>query len=155
MGFFEVGDKTSLICADTETAQVIKETLRDLGFKYQIAETPETAIERIRYTGYDCIVLHETFGGCPAESNPVLSYFQPLPMLARRDCFACLIGPSLKTLDAMQAFSKSVQLVVNTTDLPNLTAILKKGLGEYELLYRSYRETENLLRDMASVASAG
>jgi hypothetical protein len=53
----------------------------------------------------------------------------------------CLIGSSFKTLDAMQAFSQSVHLVLNPADLPNLLAILKKGLAEFELLYRTYKET--------------
>ena len=152
MGFFEVGDKTSLICADSETTQTVKETLRDLGFKFHIAETPETGIERIRYTGYDCIVIHENFGGCMLQSNTVLNYLRPLPMTQRRNWFVCLVGPSFKTLDAMQAFAQSVHLVVHPADLPNLPAILKKGLVEFEMLYRSYRESANSARD-SGVAS--
>jgi hypothetical protein len=41
----------------------------------------------------------------------------------------------------MQAFAQSVHLVLNPADLPNLTAILKKGLAEHELLYRAYKDT--------------
>ena len=48
MDFFELGDKTSLICADPNTTEIAKATLRDLGFKYHTAETPELAIERMR-----------------------------------------------------------------------------------------------------------
>jgi hypothetical protein len=39
----------------------------------------------------------------------------------------------------MQAFAQSVNVVVNPADLPNLTAILKKGLAEFEMAYRVYR----------------
>jgi hypothetical protein len=39
----------------------------------------------------------------------------------------------------MQAFAQSVNVVVNPSDLPNLTAILKKGLAEFEMAYRVYR----------------
>jgi hypothetical protein len=149
MGFFEVGDKTSLICADAETTQIVKETLRDLGFKFHTAETPETAIERMRYTNYDCIVIHENFGGSSLDSNSILSYLRPLSMAQRRNWFVCLVGPSFKTLDAMQAFSQSVHLVMNPADLPNLTAILKKGTAEFELLYRTYRDVLERTRDSA------
>ena len=41
----------------------------------------------------------------------------------------------------MQAFAHSVHLVLNPADLPNFTAILKKGLAEFEVLYRAYRGT--------------
>lgn len=141
MDFFEVGDKTSLICADSNTTEVAKATLRELGFKFHTAETPELAVERIRYTNYDCIIVHENFAGSSLRSNPVLNYLTPLPMAQRRYWLVCLVGPSFKTLDAMQAFGASVHLVVNPSDLPNLTAILKKGLAEFELLYRAYKDT--------------
>jgi hypothetical protein len=62
-------------------------------------------------------------------------------MAQRRGSFVSLIGPSFKTFDAMQAFAQSVHLVVNPSDLPNLEPILKKGLAEFEQLYRVYKET--------------
>jgi hypothetical protein len=141
MDFFEIGDKTSLICADANTTEVVKATLRELGFKFHTAETPELAVERIRYTNYDCIVIHENFAGSSLRSNSVLNFLSPLSMAQRRYSFVCLIGPSLKTLDAMQAFGQSVHLTLNPVDLPNLGPILKKGLAEFELLYRAYKET--------------
>ena len=141
MDFFEIGDKTSLICADPNTDEVVKITLRELGFKFHIAETPELAIERIRYTNYDCIIIHENFAGSSIRSNPVLNYLAPLPMAQRRYSFVCLVGPSLKTLDALQAFTQSVHLTLNPIDLPNLGPILKKSLAEFEQLYRAYKET--------------
>jgi hypothetical protein len=141
MDFFELGDKTSLICADPTTTEVVKTTLRELGYKYHTAETPELAVERIRYTNYDCIVVHENFAGSSLRSNAVLNYLSPLPMALRRYTFVCLVGPSLKTLDAMQAFVQSVHLVLSPADLPNLGPILKKGLAEFEMLYRAYKDT--------------
>ena len=139
--FFELGDKTSLICADLNTTDVAKATLKDLGYKFHTAETTELAVERMRYTNYDCIIVHENFAGSSLRSNPVLNYIVPLPMTHRRYSFVCLVGPSFKTLDAMQAFTESVHLVLNPVDLPNFGPILKKGLAEFEALYRVYKET--------------
>src|SRR6266704_2105655 len=139
--FFDLGDKTSLICADSATTDVAKATLRELGFKCHTAETAELAIERMRYNNYDCIIVHENFAGSSLRSNAVLNYLAPLPMEQRRYSFVCLIGPSFKTLDAMQAYAQSVHLVLNPADLPNFAAILKKGLAEFELLYRAYKGT--------------
>lgn len=141
MDFFELGDKTSLICADHATTEVAKATLRELGFKFHTAETPELAVERIRYTNYDVIIIQENFAGSSLKSNAVLNFLAPLPMTQRRNWFICLIGPSFKTLDAMQAFGQSVHLVLNPADLTNLGAILKRGLAEFEQLYRSYKDT--------------
>ena len=141
MDFFELGDKTSLICADTSTTEAAKTTLRELGFKFHTAETPELAIERIRYTNYDVIIIQEHFAGSSLKSNAILNYIAPLPMAQRRNWFVCVVGPSFKTLDAMQAFQQSVHLVLSPFDLPNLGPILKKGLAEFEVLYRSYKDT--------------
>ena len=77
MDFFELGDKTALICADPTTTEASKATLRELGFKFHTAETPELALERMRYTSYDCIILHENFAGSSLRSNAVLNYLGP------------------------------------------------------------------------------
>lgn len=145
MDFFEVGDKTSLICADPATTEAAKNTLGELGYKYHSAEAPELAIDRLRYTRYDVIILHENFAGSSLRSNAVLNYLASLPMSQRRHSFVCLVGPSFKTLDAMQAFAQSVHLVIHPTDLVNLSAILRKGLDEVESLYLTYRETMSAL----------
>ena len=70
----------------------------------------------------------------------MLNYLAPLPMAQRRYSFVCLIGASFKTLDAMQAFAQSVHVVVNPIDLPNMAAILKKSLAEFDLLYKVYKD---------------
>jgi len=139
MDFFELGDKTALICSDPSSADAARSALRDLGFKFHVADTAESAIERTRYTQYNCIVLHENFAGSSLRSNVFLNYFSTLPMAQRRNSFVCLIGPSFKTLDAMQAFAQSVHQVINPRDLANLTAILRKGLAEFDGLYHVYR----------------
>ncbi|HEX4997467.1 MAG TPA: hypothetical protein VFY29_04550 [Terriglobia bacterium] len=138
--FFEVGDRTGLICAEPSVRDAVATAMRDLGFKFHAAETGETAIERMRYNRYDCIVIHESFAGSSLRTNSVLSYLRSLPMAQRRYSFVCLIGPSFKTLDAMQAFAESVHQVMNLADLPSLVAILKRGLMDFELRYRVYHE---------------
>ena len=141
MDFFELGDKTSLICTDSGTTESVRATLKQCGYKSHMAETPEAAIERLRYTPYDVLVVHENFAGSSLRSNTLLGHLASLPMGQRRRSFVVLIGPSFKTLDAMQAFGQSVHVVVNPTDVPNLAAILRKSTAEFELLYKVYRDT--------------
>jgi len=140
MDFFGLGDKTSIVCADPVTTEAIRGTLRELNYKSHTADAGETAIERLRYTPYDVIIVHENFAGSSLRSNVVLSYLSALPMAQRRYSFVCLVGPSFKTLDAMQAFAQSVHVVVNPVDLPNLSAILKKSTSEFELLYKVFKD---------------
>jgi len=137
--FFELGDRTSIICADPGTTEIVRNSLKDLGFKMHFADSEDGALDRIRYTQYNCIVIHENFAGSILQTNAVIQHLAPLPMNQRRGSFICLIGDSFNTLDAMQAFAQSVHVVINPSDLPNLTAILKKGLAEFEMAYRVYR----------------
>ena len=137
--FFELGDRTSIICADPGTTESVRGCLKELGFKIHFADSEDGALDRIRYTQYNCIVIHENFGGSILQTNAVIQYLAPLPMNMRRASFICLIGDSFNTLDAMQAFAQSVHVVVNPSDLPNLTAILKKGLSEFDIAYRVFR----------------
>src|SRR3954469_1780034 len=137
--FFELGDRTSIICADPATTETVRNSLKDLGFKMHFADSEDGALDRIRYTQYNCIVIHENFAGSILQTNAVMQHLAPLPMNQRRGSFICLIGDSFNTLDAMQAFAQSVHVVINPSDLPNLTAILKKGLAEFEMAYRVYR----------------
>jgi hypothetical protein len=140
MDFFEVGDKTSLTCTDNNVGEVVRSTLRELGFKFHTAENSDLAIERTRYNSYDIIVLQENFAGSTMKSNVVLTYLSALSMSQRRTSMVVLIGSGFKTLDAMQAFGHSVQLVVNASDLPNFTAILKKSWAEFQAMYKVYKD---------------
>ena len=138
--FFEVGDKTSLICVNATIVDPVRAALRELGFKFHMADTSDVAIERTRYTAYDIIIVQEEFGGGTLRSNPVLSYFSTLPMPQRRSSMLVLIGTAFKTLDAMQAFAQNVQVVINIGDVRNLTAILKKSRAEFDGFYKVYRD---------------
>jgi hypothetical protein len=140
LDFFELGDKTSLICSDPLTAETVRATLKTLGYKSHSAETSESAIDRLRYTAYDVVVIHENFAGGSLHSNAMLSYLATLPMAQRRHSFVCLIGESFRTFDAMQAFTQSVHVVVHPRDMPNFPAILRKSIAEFELLYKVYKD---------------
>ena len=140
LDFFELGDKTSLICADPLTTETVRNTLKSLGYKSHTAETSESAIDRLHYTAYDIVIIHENFAGSSLRSNALLSYLATLPMPQRRNSFVCLIGDSLRTFDAMEAFAQSVHVVVHPMDLPNFAAILRKCIAEFELLYKVYKD---------------
>ena len=140
MDFFEIGDKTSLICVEPEISETVRTTLRELNFKFHAVDTSDLAIERSRYYQYDIVVIQDKFAGAALKTNQVLNYFAPLPMAQRRYSMLVLIGSDFKTLDAMEAFAYSVQLVMNIGDLPNFTAILKKSWAEFELMYKIYKD---------------
>ena len=137
--FFEVGDRTALICDDGPTSPSILEAAEALEFKCHVAESTDRAIEQLTYRTYDLIVIAERFAGSTRESHGVLEYVSRLPMAQRRSSYTVLVGESYRTLDAMQAFSESVHLVIHPGDMANVGAILKKGLSDFSLFYATFK----------------
>lgn len=145
----ELGDKVALLCDDGPASGNLTTTLQELGFKCHTAETAERAIERMTHTPYDVIVIAEDFAGATLETNSVVRYLASLPMSQRRHSFVAIVGESFRTLDAMQAYAHSVHLVVNPADVANMGPILKKGLADFELFYRMYK---NVLAESGELA---
>ena len=52
-----------------------------------------------------------------------------------------MIGANFKSLNNMQAFQKSTNVVINEKDLEKLGDILKKSISENEIFYKVYKET--------------
>lgn len=148
----EVGQKTALICDDTEAVERIQKTLEGLGYKCYVSESPERAIERLRQTSFDAIVIGERYGGESLDSNPVHDLVKHLPMDQRRNSFVFMVGESFTTLNAIEAFSHSVHLVVNSGQLATLGPVLRKSLSDFELFYRVYRDVNENQRTGARKA---
>jgi len=99
------------------------------------------SVVRMRSSSYYRIVGQKNIADSSLRSKAVFNYLTPLQMSHRRYSFVCLVGPSVKSLDAMQAGGLSGQLTWNPLDLQNLGPILKKSLAEFESLYIAYKET--------------
>jgi CheY-like chemotaxis protein len=134
--------KTALICDDNaETQNLINTALKELQYKIEISTNSADIFEKVRFNQYDVIVLNENLAGSSPENNEVLKFFQNMPMVTRRHIFLALIGQNHKTLDNMTAFAKSVNAVINKSDLSNLVNILKKSITDNEQFYKVYKET--------------
>ena len=63
-------------------------------------------------------------------------------MNMRRHAVIILVGDGFKTYDAMQAFQKSVHVVINNADISMLKHLTEKTLAENEIFLHSYREVQ-------------
>lgn len=139
--FLEVGERGALVCGEGPFVDALRETVEKIGFTCHIVNGPEQAIERMSFTRYDAVFLQQDPGNTPGASL-VHNYVASLPMPQRRDSYTVLIGASLRTLDAMQAYAASVHLVVNPTDISNIGPILRKGLADFDRTYKTLREVQ-------------
>lgn len=138
---YEEDGRTSLVCEDGREAQAaIGSVLKELKYATDVAANADEAFEKLRFNKYDVVVINEKFGGDP-ETNEVLRHLQTMPMSNRRHIFVALLGQNLITNDNMQSFDKSVNVVVNEKDLPNLKGILKRSVADNDQFYKVYKES--------------
>ena len=140
--YVHAGVQTALLCEnDSEVRQKIHDVVE--GMDYHVVEAPSArnALKYMRFHNYNLVVVKETFDAAGADSNHVLQYVIQLPMSTRGNTFIVLLSDSLKTMDNMSAFNKSVNLVVNLQDIDDMESILKGALAEHEEFYQVFKES--------------
>jgi hypothetical protein len=140
LDFSEGGQKTALVC-DEKNKDVVKSALSELDYRVSIASSFEDAINKMRFTLYDVIILNEEFDKGTPENNAVLKYIQPMAMPTRRKIFFAMLGKNFRTFDNMTAFVKSANLVINIKDMQNLRNIIKKSVADNEAFYKVFKES--------------
>lgn len=133
----------ALVCipAGPERSPVLA-ALRELGFAVQVAEGAEQALEKLRFTPFAVAVLRDGFGG---GENSVVTYVAEMAMARRRSMVTVLVSPGAASHDFAAAFSRSVDLLLDPGDLPQIARDLKRTLAEKEQIYRAYREVQEAL----------
>jgi len=140
--FVEEGTHTALICEpDTAVREKIAETMKSSGYRITEAADARDALKKNRFHVYDVVVLNERFDTDNPDANDLLSYFEALPMATRRQTFVILLTERFRSSDNMTAFNKSVNLVVNLTNVDDFAAIFKRGLADHNAFYHVFKET--------------
>lgn len=139
--FLEEGAKTAIICMSNESlVGPITTVVEEAGYHILETNTPRETLRQMRFHDFDLVVLDELFGTRDPSMNHVLKYVGQLTMDSRRDMFVVLFSDRFATGDNMQAFHKSVNLIVNPKDIGQLNILLKRGLGEHEAFYRIFHQ---------------
>jgi hypothetical protein len=137
---YEEGDQLALVL-DEKNQSAWTEMLKSRDYKIQYAKSPEHAVHKMKFTHFHFVALHENYGNKGLDNNPVYQTLIELPMVTRRNIFLALLGANFKTLNNMQAFQKSANVVINEKDLGKLGDILKKTISENEIFYKVFKET--------------
>jgi CheY-like chemotaxis protein len=137
----------ALLCLDSAThCEACQGMLPSLGYNtVHVLSYQAEALAYLSQVPYECCLLDATFDGSTLQANPVLACLQALPMERRRYMFAALCLPNVVSTDAMIAYSHSVNLIINPSDLPSCRRILEQHLAEHKRLYRVYRELRQQL----------
>jgi len=133
-----------LVCASEARRENIARQLADNGYEVFVAEDTRQAVERMRESRLEVVLLDPEFD--PAEQGAafVTREVNILRPAQRRRLFFGLISPSLRTLDAHAAFLNNANLTVNINDLPELPEVLDRAIREYNELYVDFYHALNV-----------
>ncbi|MGH8094282.1 MAG: hypothetical protein ACREIF_12555 [Chthoniobacterales bacterium] len=140
--FFDLGDKTALVCVDHQQYQkMIVPQLVDLGYKVHLGLFEEDVLLKLATYNYNVVVVYENFKGASARENAILREMLRRPGSLRRENFVVLLSHRSATNDAMMAFTQSVDQIINISDLPNFKPVLRRGVAQNSDLYLPFQET--------------
>ncbi|MDF1591527.1 MAG: zinc-ribbon domain-containing protein [Desulfobacterales bacterium] len=139
--FVEEEGKTALVCeSDPGVKKTISNALTALDYHITDAENARDALKKMRYHNYDLILANEEFDTADPDRNGVLIFIERLNMSIRRDMFVVLISNRFRTMDNMMAFNKSVNIIINFSNIKDFDKILRRGLTDNDYFYRIYKE---------------
>jgi len=140
--FVGEGTKLALVLnTDDLRGSEITPALEDLSYKVLQPPSVHEAMGKLRLYHFDLIILSDGFDGRSLEENPITSYLNHLSISIRRKILLIMLSDRFKTMDNMMAFAFSANLVVNPSDLSNITAILRKATSDNEKFYKVFTDT--------------
>ena len=142
---YDENDQLALVL-DDNNKEIWTKALEEKEFKIQYARSPEHAVHKMKFTHFHFVALNEKFGNVALDESPIYQTMIEMQMVTRRNIFFALVGTNFKSLNNMQAYQKSANVVINEKDLDKLGDILKKSISENEIFYKVYKETLNAVR---------
>ena len=132
-----------LLCLGQKRDEVGK-VLVDAGFKVYVAQTPAQANERMREGKTEILVFSPDFaaefGGAAILQQKVNAMYSS----ERRRLFLISLEDAGTTMNAHEAFLRNLNLIVNTSDIPQLPLILNRALRDFNDLYHYMNRALNL-----------
>lgn len=139
--FVEEEGKTALVCeSDAAIKEKILNALSQMDYHITEASGSRDALKKMRYHVYDMILVNEAFETSDPDANGVLIYLERLGITTRRNIFVVMLTSRFRTLDSMMAFHKSVNMVLNVSNIDEIDKILQRGLTDNDYFYRTFNE---------------
>jgi predicted Zn finger-like uncharacterized protein len=139
--FVEEEGRTALVC-ESDPGLKEKATAALQGMDYHIteAESGRDALKKMRYHVYDLVLVNEEFDTSDPDSNGVMIYLERLSINFRRNIFVIMMSKRFRTLDSMMAFNKSVNMIVNVSNINEIDKILRRGMTDHDIFYRIFTD---------------
>jgi hypothetical protein len=140
--FIAASDRPALLAVSSEEiARQTELALMELGYKVHGATDHTQFVSNFNQFNYELIIMEEAFSSGAAD-NISLRMLQQLPMSRRRHATIILLGSAFETLSTLQAFSLSVQCVVNYSEMSLIGQIVQKAIVENNTFLAPYLDVQ-------------
>jgi hypothetical protein len=134
-------DRTVLIAGQPLLVEPVVKAVLDEGGRPLSVNKVEEVFSILQFEQPEFFILTEGFGQDPSQSNLLLEYIQRMPTNQRREIFIVWVGENIKTGDILSAFSYSVNLVLQSEKLTELTKQIKKSWAQWKDLYQVFLQS--------------
>ncbi|MDT7541984.1 MAG: hypothetical protein QOE33_1888 [Acidobacteriota bacterium] len=136
--------RRALVCAPPEQRFGVARVLVENGYEVYAAEDTTQAIERMRDTHMDVLVLDPAFDAVEQGAAFIRREISALRPAARRKLFVVVMSAEMRSGDAHLAFVNHANLALNPADAEELPALLERALREFSDLYREFNKALNV-----------
>jgi predicted Zn finger-like uncharacterized protein len=136
--------RCALVCTAPAHREMIARGLNDKGYEVFLAEDTQQAVERMRHSQLDVVILDPEFDATEQGAAFVTRDVNVRRPADRRRLFFVLLSSSKRTMDTHSAFLQNVNLSVNFSELAELPEILDHALLEFNELYKDFNQALNV-----------
>ena len=123
-----------LLCLG-KTRDAVSKVLVEAGYKVYLAQTPAQANERLREGKIEILFFSPDFASEFGGAAILQQKLNAMYSSERRRLFLVLIEDNGATLNAHEAFTRNLNLIVNTNDIPKLKLVMNRALRDFNELY--------------------
>ena len=123
-----------LLCLGDKKDEVAQ-ILTDSGYRVYLAQTPAQANERLREGKTEIVIFSPDFAAEFGGAAILQQKANAMYTSERRRLFLVSLEDGGATMNAHEAFLRNLNLIVNTSDLPQLPLILNRAVLDFNDLY--------------------
>lgn len=123
-----------LLCLGDKRDEVAK-LMSESGYRVYIAQTPAQANERLREGKTEIVIFSPDFAAEFGGAAILQQKANTMYSSERRRLFLVSLEDGGTTMNAHEAFLRNLNLIVNTSDIPQLPLILNRAVLDFNDLY--------------------
>jgi CheY-like chemotaxis protein len=136
--------RRGLVCTAPAHRETIARGLSSNGYEIFVAEDTQQAVERMRQSQLDVVILDPDFDAVEQGAAFVTRDVNVRRPAERRRLFFVLLSSSKRTMETHSAFLQNVNLAVNFNELVDLPEILDYAMREFNELYKDFNLVLNV-----------